>query len=211
MGSMALCPTVSQLAFAAVLQPPLCFPAIFLVIGSSPSLFFLVLGYFLVWPYCPYVVLYCRGGTGRIVVTCYAMVSISTLCRQLNFKATQQGFPSIGTPRHWNPEWKHRDIGTSGHWNPKCTGRRKGTNPRTGNGHRPEERFSFFQVPPWQSLAVSLLRVSLPSRSWRLRRPGWVHVGCRYGFWSPFPETVRGFPGFRRRHSILELMLFSEG
>ena len=46
----------------------------------------------------------------------------------------------IGIPRHWNPESTHWDIGTSGHWNPKCTGRRKGTDPRTGSGQKPEER-----------------------------------------------------------------------
>ena len=56
---MALCPTVRLLfplgrATRHRASPPLL-PS-FLDIGSSPSLFFLVLGYFLVWPYCPYMV-----------------------------------------------------------------------------------------------------------------------------------------------------------
>ena len=82
---------------------------------------------------------------------------------------------NIGTLRHWNPESKRRDIGTSGHWNPryKCAqgGERaptrepaKGTDPRNG--------FYLFRYPLGSHRRVSPLRVSQPSRSWRLRRPG---------------------------------------
>ena len=84
-----------------------------------------VLGILLVLPYCRYAVC-------RIDVTTATQLLINTTSFPLPW--------DIGTPRHWNPESKHRDIGTSGHWNPECTGRRKGTDPRTGNGHRPEER-----------------------------------------------------------------------
>ena len=79
---------------------------------------------------------------------------MSSLCWQPN--STRFPLPwNIGTPRHWNPESKHRDIGTSGHWNPECTGRGKGTDLRTGKGHRPEEKFSLFRYPlgsHWRSL-----------------------------------------------------------
>ena len=88
----------------------------------------------------------------RYVICC---VYVSTATRLLS-NTTRFPLPwDIGTPRHWNPESKHRDTGTSGHWNPKCTGRRKGTDPRTGNGHRPEERFSSFRYTlgsHWRSL-----------------------------------------------------------
>ena len=87
----------------------------------------------LYWPCCRYVL---RRGFHIDVMP----------ATQLYSNTTRFPLPwDIGTPRHWNPESKHRDIGTSGHWNPKCTGRGKGTDPRTGNGHRPEERFSFFR------------------------------------------------------------------
>ena len=60
---------------------------------------------------------------------------------QLLINTTWFSLPrDIGTPRHWNPESKHRDIGIAGHWNPECTGNGKGTDPRTGKGHRPKEQ-----------------------------------------------------------------------
>ena len=97
----------------------------------------------MVLPYC------------RIVATRYGSTDAMT-ATQLLINSTRFPLPwDIGTPRHWNLESKHRDIGTSGHWNPKCTGRRKGTVPITGNGHRPEERLSFFRYPlgsHWRSL-----------------------------------------------------------
>ena len=149
--------TPSQLPFAAVLQQPLCFPSIFLVIGSL-SPFYLVL-----------------------VCIAVAVLDVLSLRRMPWFPYRRYaGNPTFDQPNkvsppsgHWNPSrstgtLEPLDIGTPG----KCTGRGKDTDPRTGKGHRPKERFSFFQVPPWQSPAVSPLRVSLPSCSWRLRRPG---------------------------------------
>ena len=41
-------------------------------------------------------------------------------------------------------------------------------------------RRSLRRRPPW------------PSCSWRLRRPGWLHVGCRYSFWSLFSRGSKG-------------------
>ena len=178
--------TPSQLAFAPVLQPPLCFTAVF----SRFWLFALfVFPGIVLFPGMAVLSLrgmYCRGGTGRIVVTWYAVVSISTLCRQLNFLSDTTMFPSLGT-------LEPRDIGT----------------PSAQRGERAPTRATvfFFQVHLWQSLAVSPLRVSLPSRSWRLRRPGWCTLVAGTAFGLLFPETlrggpVRGFPGFRRRLSI---------
>ena len=107
MGSMALCPngalaislrdgdkTLSQLAFAAVLQQPLRIAVLF---GS--------------W-------MYCRGstghivGTGRIVTLWYAAVCRIdvTTATQLLINTTRFSLPrDIGTPRHW--------VETPGHWN----------------------------------------------------------------------------------------------
>ena len=117
--------------------------------------FFLVLGYFLVWPYCHYVLPWRCWPYCRYVVRRGFHIDVMP-APQLLSNTTRFPLPwDIGTPRHWNPESKHRDTGTSGHWNPKCTGRRKGTHPRTGNGHRPEELFSFFRYPlgsNWRSL-----------------------------------------------------------
>ena len=117
---------------------------------------------------------------GRIVATRYGSIDATT-ATQLSINTTWFSLPrDIGTP-----ESKYRDIGTSEHWNPECTGRGKGTDSRNRERAPTRGTVFFFQVPPWQSLAVSPLRVSLPSRSWRLRRPV-VHVGCRYSFWSLF-------------------------
>ena len=143
--------TPSQLAFAAVLQPPHCFPAFFSLSALRLLCFFLVLGYFLVWPYCPYVVC--------IAVTVLTVLSLRGTpwfpYRRYagnSIKQHNKVSPPLG---HWNPETLEPRVEAPGHCNPKCTGRRKGTDPRTGNGHRPEERFSFFRYPPWQSLAVA--------------------------------------------------------
>ena len=68
--------TPSQLAFAAVLLPPLCFPAIFRVIGSSSSLFFLGIGLF-----PGMVVLSLR----RMAVLMLRRMAVLTLRRQPNF------------------------------------------------------------------------------------------------------------------------------
>ena len=175
--------TPSHLAFAAVLQPPLCFPAIFLVIGSSPSLFFLVLGYFLVWPCCPYVVC--------IAVAVLAVLSLRGTpwfpCRRYagnsTFKQHNKVPPPLG---HWNPETleppsrstgtlEPRDIGTA-----SAQGGERARTREPGMGTDPRNGF-LFSGTPWQSLAVSPLRVSLPSRSWRLRRPGWCTLAAGAG------------------------------
>ena len=67
--------TPSQLAFAAVLSRFWLFAFFaFPGIGLFPGMAVLSLRG-----------MYCRGGTGCIVVTWYGVVSISTLCRQLNF------------------------------------------------------------------------------------------------------------------------------
>ena len=166
--------TRSQLAFATVLQPSLCFPAMFVVIGSL-SPFYLVLDV-LPWQYWTHC-WYCR-----IVATRYGSIDAMT-ATQLFTNTTWFSLPrDIGTPRHWNPESMHREA--RGHWN---LGTLEPRVHREGNGHRPENR----QRAPSQgtaltcsgtslaSPAVSPLRVSLPIRSWRLRRPGWVHVGFR--------------------------------
>ena len=191
MGSMALCPTVRLLfpLWMAIRHrtSSLLLPS-FPVIGSSPSLFFLVLGYFLVWPCCPCVV--CIAVAVLAVLTLrgtpwfpYRRYAGNSIFKQHNKVSPPW---DTGTPRHWNPESKHPDIGTSGHWNPKCTGRRKGTDPRTGKGYRPKERH-FFQVSPRASWAVSSLPGSWPSRSWRLRRPGWCTLvaGTVFGLFFP--------------------------
>ena len=165
-----------QLAFAAVFQPPLCFSAIVLVIGSSPSLFFLVLGYFLVWPYCPYVV-------------CIAVAVLAVL--------SLRGTPWFPYRRYAGNSTfeQHKKVSPPlGHWN---LGTMEPQVHREEKGHRPENRewaptrgtVFFFQVTPWQSLAVSPLRASLPSRSWRLRRPGWCTLVA---------GTVFGLLFFRR-------------
>ena len=79
----------------------------------------------------------------------------------------------------------HRDIGTSQHWNPECTRRGTGTDPRTGKGHQPEERFSLFRYPLAVTGGLSAARfVAEPLKE---VTTFWVvHVGCRYSFWSPF-------------------------
>ena len=129
---------------------------------------------------------------GRIVATRYGSVDATT-ATQLLINTTWFSFPrDIGTPRHRNPESKHRDIGNLGTLEPRVH--------REGKGHRPESReraptrgtVFFFQVPPWRSLAVSPLRVSLPSRSWRLRRPGWCTLVAGTVFGLSFPETLKG-------------------
>ena len=141
---------------------------------------FLVLGYFLVWPYCPYVV--CIDLAVLAVLSLYVVrhgfhIDVM-LATQLLINSTRFPLPwDIGTPRHWNPESMQRDIGTSGHWNPKCTGRRKGTVPITGNGHRPEERFSFSGTPLAVTGGLSAARFTAEplmevTTSWV------VHVGC---------------------------------
>ena len=90
---------------------------------------FLVLGYFLVWPYCPYVV-------------CIDVAVLAVLWLR--------GTPWFPYRRYaGNPTFNQLNKVSPplGHWNPKCTVRRKGTVPITGNGHRPEERFSFSGTP----------------------------------------------------------------
>ena len=84
----------------------------------------------------------------------------------------------IGTPSRSTGTLEHRDIGT----------------PSAQGGERAPTRGTvfFFQVPPWQSLAVSPLRVSLPSRSRRLRCPGWCTLVAGTVFdLLFFPETLR--------------------
>ena len=176
--------TPSQLAFAAVLQPPLFFPAIFLVFGSSPFFVFPGIGLF------PGIAVLSLRGTPWFPYRRYAGNS--------TFKQHNKVSPPLG---HWNPEtWEPR-VEAPGHWN---LGTLEPQVHREEKGHRPEK------------LAVSPLRVSLPSRSWRFRRPGWCTLVAGTVFGLLFPETlrggaVRGFTGFRRRLSILELMLLSEG
>ena len=163
--------------------------------------------------------MYCRGSTGHIVgIAVFVTMWYAAVCRvdittatQLLINTTRFPLPrDIGTPRHWNPELKHRDIGTSGHWNPECTGRGTGTDPRTGNGHRPEERFSFVQALPLQSPAVSPLRVSLPSRSRRLRRPGWCTLVAGTVFGLLFPETLRRGAVPQHQSELMGRELFHE-
>ena len=84
---------------------------------------------------------------GRIAPTWYAVVCRIDVTTATQLLINTTSFPlhrDIGTPRHWNPESKHRDIGTAG----KCTGRGEGTDPRTGKGHRPKERLLLVQVSP---------------------------------------------------------------
>ena len=108
------------------------------------------------------------------------------LATQLLINSTRFPFPwDIGILRHWNPESKHRDIGTSGHWNPECTGRRKGTDLRTGKGHRPEERFSCSGTPLAVAGGLSAARF-IAEPLMELTTSWVVRVGCRYSFWSLF-------------------------
>ena len=207
MGSMALCPTVrllfpSGMAIRHRASSPLLpsfshlFASLlfFLVIGSSPSLFFQVLGYFLVWPYCPNVVC--------IAVAVLAVLSLRgtpwfpyrRYAGNSTFKKHNKVSPPLG---HWNPETlnpesKHRDIGTSGRWNPKCTGRRKGTDPRTGNGQHPRNGFSYFRYPLTVTGGLFAARFTAEplmevTTSWVGAR--WLQVQFLVSF---FPETLRG-------------------
>ena len=123
----------------------------------------------------------------RIDFTWYAVRGMPYRRHEGNptFNQHNQVSPPSG---HWNPETleprvdaprftgtlEPRDIGTSSAQGGKRAPTREpaiGTDPRNG--------LKWFRYPPWQSPAVSPLRVSLPSCSWRLRRPGQVHVGCR--------------------------------
>ena len=232
MGIMALCPTVrllfpSGMAIRHRASSPLL-PS-FLVIRSSPSLFFLVLGYFLVWPSCPYVVC--------IAVAVLAVLSLRgapwfpyrRYAGNSTFKRRNKVSPPLGhwnpetleprveAPGHWNPETLEPRVEALGHWNAKCTGRRKGTDPRTCKVHRPKERFSFFRYPlgsHWRSLRCAFHCRAAHGVYDVLGGARWLQVQFLVSFF--FPETlrrgaVRGSPGFRRRLSILELMLLSEG
>ena len=186
--------TPSQLAFAAVLQPPLCFPAIFLVIGSSPSLFFLVLGYFLVWPYCPYVVC--------IAVAVLAVLSLRgtpwfpyrRYAGNSTFKQHNNVSPPLG---YWNPTLEPR-VEAPGHWN---LGTLEPQVHREEKGHRPENRewaptrgtvFFFFRYPlgsHWRSLRCTFhCRAALGGYD-VLGGERWLQVQF---FVSFFLETLRG-------------------
>ena len=124
-----------------------------------------VLGILMVLPYCHYVVY--RG----------------MQCRRYAGKPTFNQLNKVSPPLgHWNLETLEPRVH------------------REGKGHRPENReraptrgtVFFVQVSPWQSLAVSPLRVSLPSRSWSLPRPGWCTLVAGTVFGHSFPETLKG-------------------
>ena len=145
--------------------------------------------------------MYCRGSTGHIdgiAVLSLRRIpwyAVSSLCWQPQLLINSTRFPlpwDIGTPRHWKPESKHRDIGTSGHWNPRCTGRRKGTDPRTGKGHRPEERFSLFRYPlgsHWRSLRCAFHCRAAHGAYDVLGGARWLQVQFLV---SLFPRLLRG-------------------
>ena len=128
---------------------------------------------------------------GRIVATRYGSIDATTATQLLINTTWFSLFRDIGTPRHWNLESKHRDIGTSGHWNPECTGRGKGTDPRTGKGHRPEERFSFFRYPLAVTGGLSAARFT--AKLLMEVTTSWVGACCSpVQFLVFFPETLRG-------------------
>ena len=148
-------------------------------------------------------------GMGRVVLTWYVLPwRYWTYCHCVVYLGVQYrryaGNPTsnqlnkvsppwdIGTPRHWNPESKHRDIGTSGHWNPECTGRGKGTDLRTGKGHRPEERFSLFRNPlgsHWRSLRCAFHCRAAHGAYDVLGGARWLQVQFLV---SLFPRLLRG-------------------
>ena len=139
------------------------------------------------WAYC----WYCRIVTLWYAAVCRIDVTTAT---QL-FNQHNKVSPPLG---HWNPETLEPRVETPGHWN---LGTLEPRVHREEKGHRPENRewaptrgtvFSFFRYTPWQSLAVSPLRVSLPSRSWRSRRPGWCTLVAGTVFGLSFPETLKG-------------------
>ena len=112
----------------------------------------------------------------RIVPTWYAVVCrIDVTTATQLFNQRNQFSPPSG---HWNPETLEPRVEAPRHWN---LGTLEPQVHMEGKGHRPENRqraptqgtaLSGSGIPPWQSPAVSPLRVSLPSCSWRLRRPG---------------------------------------
>ena len=71
----------------------------------------------------------------------------------------------IGTPSRSTGTLEPRDIGT-----PSAHGGERAPTREPAKGTDPRNDFPLFRYPPWQSPAVSPLRVSLPSCSWRLRR-----------------------------------------
>ena len=102
--------------------------------------------------------------------------------------------PPLG---HWNPETLEPRVEAPGHWNlgtlePRVHRELKGNLPENRQRAPTQGTVFFVQVPPWQSLAVSPLRVSLPSRSWSLRCPGWCTLVAGTVFGLSFPETLKG-------------------
>ena len=147
--------TPSQLAFAAVLQPPLCF------LGSSPSFYMVCIAVAVL------AVLSLRGSP---------WFPYQRYAGNSTFNQHNKVSPPLG---HWNPETLEPQVEAPGHWNLGTLEPQVHREER--KGHRPENRqwgtnprngLKWFRYPPWQSSAVSPLRVSLPSSSWRLRRPG---------------------------------------
>ena len=107
------------------------------------------------------------------------------LATQLLINATRFPLPrDNGTPRHWN-------LGTL---EPRVHRERKGHRPENRQwGHRPQGNgLKWFRYPPWQSPAVSPLRVSLPSRSRRLRRPRSVHRWLQVQFLVSLSLRLQG-------------------
>ena len=90
----------------------------------------------------------------------------------------------IGTPSRSTGTLEPRDIGT-----PSAQGGERAPTREPANVTDP--RNGIFQVSPRASSAVSPLRVSLPSSSWRLRRPGWCTLVAGTVFGLSFPESLK--------------------
>ena len=108
----------------------------------------------------------------RYVICCiYDTTATQLLSNTTRFPHGTLERRDIGTPSRSTGTLEPRDIGTPS--KKKCTSWGKGTDPENRQrGTDPRNGLKWFRYPPWQSPAVSPLRVSLPSCSWRLRRPG---------------------------------------
>ena len=73
---------------------------------------------------------------------CINVMQYAVVCRIDGTTATQLLINTTSFPLSWTLE--PRDIGI-----PSAQEGERGTDLRTGRGQRPEERFSFIQVPPW--------------------------------------------------------------
>ena len=119
----------SSLFSLLVLRPPVSLRSIRLARSLAlvaSFTYFLVLGFFLVWPYCPYVV--------------YRGMQYRRYDGNSTFNQHSQVSPPSG---HWNPETLEPRVEAPGHWN---LGTLEPQVHREEKGHRPEERH-FSGVP----------------------------------------------------------------